>query len=485
MLMLVEIFCCYARKDQSLLNELKIHLIPLKRQGLITIWADTDIDAGIEWDKEIEKHLDTAQIILLLISPEFIASDYCYSTEMKRAMERHECGEARVIPIILRHTSWQLAPFGKLQPLPTGAKPVISSSWHNKNVAFHDVAEGIRKTVERLITKLAEATETIPTAIITNVGKVSTSSSPLQISPPTPSLKNKKQPRGNVRQLTKHYTEILDAYEQALQLDPTDAYAYTLKGDALYDLERYEEALAAYEQAIQLDPENPYTYIFKGHALDDLECYEEALAAYEQALQHIPDDAFVQGCKSITLYDLERYEEALAACERSIELDPNDRFTHFHKGLILYALDRTEEALAAYEQSIQLDHVDDFVYQCKGDALYNLERYEEALAAYEQAIQLDPNYASAYKGKGDALYELKRYKEALAAYNRSIQLNPNDPKAYIGKANAQKQILKDQEKLRKLTKKSHNSPQLIKGSMFALLERGVAGKNTMWYQGEE
>src|SRR2546428_56139 len=192
----VEIFCCYARKDHSLLNELRIHLIPLKRQGLITLWADTDIDAGIEWEKEIEKHLETAQIILLLISPEFIASDYCYSIEMKRAMERHECGEARVIPIILRHTSWQLAPFGKLQPLPTGAKPVISSSWRNKNVAFHDVAEGIRKTVESLTTKLAETTETVPTAITINRGKVSSSSPPLQISHCTPPLKNKKQPSG-------------------------------------------------------------------------------------------------------------------------------------------------------------------------------------------------------------------------------------------------------------------------------------------------
>jgi hypothetical protein len=138
-------------------------------------------------------HLDTAQIILLLISPEFMASEYCYSVEMKRAMERHECGKARVIPIILRHTSWQLAPFGKLQPLPTRAKPVISSSWRNKNVAFHDVAEGIRKTVESLTTELAVTTETIPIATITNIGKVSTSSAPTQISPSSPFLKGKVQ----------------------------------------------------------------------------------------------------------------------------------------------------------------------------------------------------------------------------------------------------------------------------------------------------
>ncbi len=73
----IEIFCCYARKDQQLLNELKTHLIPLQRQGHITIWADTDIGAGVEWESEINKHLDTAQIILLLVSPGFIASEYC------------------------------------------------------------------------------------------------------------------------------------------------------------------------------------------------------------------------------------------------------------------------------------------------------------------------------------------------------------------------------------------------------------------------
>src|SRR5258708_20024576 len=114
----VEMLRCYARKDQSLLNELQIHLIPLKRLGLITIWADTDIEAGIEWEKEVEKHLGTAQIILLLISPEFMASEYCYSVEMKRAMGRHKCGEAREIPIILPHTPCQLTPFPNLNTLP-------------------------------------------------------------------------------------------------------------------------------------------------------------------------------------------------------------------------------------------------------------------------------------------------------------------------------------------------------------------------------
>ncbi len=148
----IEIFCCYARRDQPLLNKLKAHLMPLQHQGLITIWADIDIDAGIEWEKEIKKHLDTAQIILLLISPDFMNSAYCYSIEMKRALERHDRGEARVIPIILRPVYWQGAPFGRLKVLPTDAKPIISSRWYSPDEALLNITEGIHKIVCSLTT---------------------------------------------------------------------------------------------------------------------------------------------------------------------------------------------------------------------------------------------------------------------------------------------------------------------------------------------
>ena len=147
----IKIFCCYAHEDQSLLSELKNHLAPLQREGKITLWADTDVNAGVEWEKEISRHLNTAQIILLLISPDFMASDSCYSVEMQQAMERHECGDARVIPIILRSVDWQSAPFGKLQALPTGAEPVQSRGWQYPDDAFWDVAREIRKVVEGLI----------------------------------------------------------------------------------------------------------------------------------------------------------------------------------------------------------------------------------------------------------------------------------------------------------------------------------------------
>ncbi len=148
--MQVEIFICYARKDRAFLDELKSHLTLLQRQGHILVWHDGDISAGKEWEREIEKYLDTAQIILLLISPDFLASDYCYRKEMKRAMQRHEHSEARVIPIILRPVHWEDAPFGKLQALPLNGKPVTDAYWHSRDEVFYEVTSGIQKVVEEL-----------------------------------------------------------------------------------------------------------------------------------------------------------------------------------------------------------------------------------------------------------------------------------------------------------------------------------------------
>src|SRR5947207_3811014 len=110
----VKIFFCYAHEDESLLNKLKTQLSPLQRQGLINVWHDRDIRAGTEWEQEISKHLNEAEIILLLASPDFMDSDYCYGIEMQRALERQRHGVARVIPVILRHVYWQ-GVLGKLQ----------------------------------------------------------------------------------------------------------------------------------------------------------------------------------------------------------------------------------------------------------------------------------------------------------------------------------------------------------------------------------
>jgi TIR domain len=146
----VRVFFCYAHEDGILLEKLKKHLIALQRQNLISIWYDRNISIGIEWAQEIDTQLNTSDIILLLISPNFMASEYCYSIEVEQAMKRHQQGEARVIPVILRSVYFKGAPFGKLQALPKNAKPITGPGWRSQDEAFFDVAEGIRQAAEEL-----------------------------------------------------------------------------------------------------------------------------------------------------------------------------------------------------------------------------------------------------------------------------------------------------------------------------------------------
>jgi hypothetical protein len=142
----IEVFFSYAHEDESLRDKLAKHLKLLERQGVIQGWHDRQILPGTEWQGQLDRHLETAQIILLLISADFLASDYCYDIEMKRALERHEAGDARVIPIILRPVdNWDQSPFGKLQALPKGGKPI--TRWPNEDEAFANVAQGIRAVV--------------------------------------------------------------------------------------------------------------------------------------------------------------------------------------------------------------------------------------------------------------------------------------------------------------------------------------------------
>jgi internalin A len=144
----VRLFYSYSHKDEHWRTQLETHLKLLHRRGLIDPWYDRNIEAGDEWKQRIDENLEHADIILLLVSADFIASDYCYEKEMKRAIERQERKEARVIPIIVRDVDWKDTPFAKLQALPKDGLAI--TKWSDKDSAWRNVSEGIKKVVEEI-----------------------------------------------------------------------------------------------------------------------------------------------------------------------------------------------------------------------------------------------------------------------------------------------------------------------------------------------
>jgi hypothetical protein len=142
------VFFSYCHEDDRYRDKIDKHLSLLKRQGLIASWYDHKITAGKNLDEEIARELEQADIILLLASSSFIASDYCYCKELKRAIDRHEAGQARVVPIIVRDCEWHSSVFAKLKALPRDGEAV--TSWKNRDEAYKNIAMGIREVVKEL-----------------------------------------------------------------------------------------------------------------------------------------------------------------------------------------------------------------------------------------------------------------------------------------------------------------------------------------------
>lgn len=144
----ITIFLSYAHEDRELLEDLKSHLSPLERSGLISVWDDQQILPGAERKAAIDKNLNTANIIILFISDDFFESEYLYNFEMQRALERYAANDATVIPLIVRPCMWSLAPISKLNILPTDGKAI--TSWANYDEAWLDVIKGIKEVTKSL-----------------------------------------------------------------------------------------------------------------------------------------------------------------------------------------------------------------------------------------------------------------------------------------------------------------------------------------------
>jgi internalin A len=144
----IKIFCSYARhsrKDESFLNELEKHLSTLGRRDQIEIWHDRKLPPGTDVERETLTHLHQADIILLLISPDYMSDDFCQDIEAIRAIEMGVAGIAHVIAILVRSINWKDAPFGWCQALPANGKFI--SLWSKRDEAYFNIIQDIKEVV--------------------------------------------------------------------------------------------------------------------------------------------------------------------------------------------------------------------------------------------------------------------------------------------------------------------------------------------------
>jgi tetratricopeptide (TPR) repeat protein len=191
----------------------------------------------------------------------------------------------------------------------------------------------------------------------------------------------------------KRFQEALDACNQALRLDPHNAFAYITKGAVLNNMGRPEEALAACNEALRLDSYSAYAYSTKAAALGPLGRFQEALGACDQALRLDPNNAAAHGVAGGALIGLQRHQEAWRAIERALQLDPSDAQSYFNRGQVFLKFKRYQEALTAYDQALRLGMTNPIlaIYLSRGVAYWNLGSLGAALYSIDEGLRRDPS----------------------------------------------------------------------------------------------
>lgn len=210
--MVAKLFFSYSHKDEALRDRLEVHLAMLKREGLLETWHDRRITAGSDLDPAIRGELNKADVVLFLVSPDFLASNYCYEEEAANALQRHEQGLARVIPVILRPCEWHQAPFGRLLATPEDGKPI--TKWPDQDDAFLNITRAIRRAVQEL-----GKDNNIKSAPITKTHPLSTSEPTKAFSPRSSNMRVTKEftQRDRADFIDETFDFILKYFEESLE----------------------------------------------------------------------------------------------------------------------------------------------------------------------------------------------------------------------------------------------------------------------------
>lgn len=419
----VKLFYVYTGEDQYLCNQLEKHLAILQRQGFISEWACRNILGEAPKEDEIDTYINTVQVILILVSPDFLASEYCYGPEMQRILEQHSVGKATVIPVILRPIYWEGMPFSEIPPLPADGLPV--TSWTNRDAAFLSIAQGIRRVIATPLSFLtAEKKEQEHIGLEETLNHIPITSGPIKVfysyAQEDEVLKEQLQAHLAILKRTNlivdfDYRQIKpgEDWEEVLNQRLQDAEIilallsanYLASDSAEVQMQRVLERARAGEAVVIPIILRPVDWTYSPFKdIKALPMDSRPITSWED-----PDEAFydvAQGIRKVVLQLTTRKKR-------------ETKEQYILEGKMHYDTGHYEDALEAYKRALLLDPGDETVTSISGRILLQLERYEEALALYEDQLRKSPiDSTSSYLFKGIALQRLGRLTEAFTAYQK-------------------------------------------------------------------
>jgi tetratricopeptide (TPR) repeat protein len=228
----------------------------------------------------------------------------------------------------------------------------------------------------------------------------------------------------------KKYSDAINYFNKALDINKNDENAWYFKGTCLYALKKYDDALACFDMTLKIDVEFVPAWMQEGAILTYLEKYSDANECFDKVIKlgsaendYLENDYLLYN-KGFCLFNLQRYNEALDCYNRATELNSKNEYNWLFKGECLRSLHQFQEALDCYEQAIKLNPKDYYFWFFKGNCLFDMQQYEEAVTCYNEAIKLNPHDSSFWNQKGQTLIELRDYPAAADAYTQSIEIDP-------------------------------------------------------------
>lgn len=380
----VRIFCSYSHRDEEALKALKTHLAEVRRQGRIDDWHDRKIQFGEDWAQAIDEALEAADLVLLLVSPDFLNSDYCNGVELKRALELVRTAKARIIPIYIRPAYWKGASFARFQGLPPDARPVYSKD-SQPDEAWVEVVAGIDQAAREV------RGETTPPR------KPWTRSPGLARPRPMPWL---------MAGLAGLLLAGLVIWWLFGREDPVLTSLLTEAREFL-NTGRYAQALQAFDTALAIDPDNPKAVF--GHSKAavfadigpefDTEAAETRLRALDQ---NHPDDPHIQ--VMLARLAAARGERARAQnlYQRATELDSGVAQAWFALGVLYHEEGNLADARTHYKKALDLASNQRQYLTNLAAVQVALGDYKVAREAYERVLVDSPHLLLARLDAGNA-----------------------------------------------------------------------------------
>jgi tetratricopeptide (TPR) repeat protein len=347
----LKVFISYSHKDDERRERFLVHLSQLKRQGLIDPWQDRRITAGGDWAGAIDEHLNSAHLTILLVSADFLASDYCNDVEMTRALERSHNGKTRLVPVILAPCDWQTSRFAGFQALPTDGKPVVD--WKTPDHGFADVVKGLRRLIVELCGPAPVHAQVLQTAV-------------------------RRHP---VRWIAGIFLAILLAAVSWLW---SSGQRYLKQGTDLLNVGRYAEARLPLAQARRLNPFSAAA----GCALEAvaLDAVRSDRVQFEQRLgearREYPRCAYLEVLAGDQKYDLGDRTGALAEYQTAAGHEPKLAEAYFDIGRLLDLDSKPDSALEQYQTAVRLSPGTPRYRNNLADLYFRREEYDKAIEEY-------------------------------------------------------------------------------------------------------